>query len=49
MNYIVVQTGTGITVDAVYATYELALQCVAHLATVYPTVVFTILPYSSQL
>jgi hypothetical protein len=44
MGYIVVQVGSGVTIDKVYATYDLALQCLAHLATVYPTVVFTILP-----
>ena len=44
VGYIVVHQGSGVAVDAVYATYELALQCVAHLATTYPTVVFTILP-----
>ena len=43
VGYIVVHAGSGVTVDAVYATYELALQCLAHLATTYPTVVFTIL------
>jgi len=44
MGYIVVHQGSGVTVDAVYASYDLALQCIAHLATTYPTVVFTILP-----
>jgi hypothetical protein len=42
MGYVVVHTGSGIAIDKVYATYELALQCLAHLATVYPTAVFTI-------
>ena len=44
MGYIVVHQGSGVTVDAVYASYDLALHCIAHLATIYPTVVFTILP-----
>jgi hypothetical protein len=43
MGYIVVHQGSGFTVDAVYASYDLALQCIAHLATVYPTVVFSII------
>jgi len=44
MGYVVVHTSSGTTIDRVYATYELALQCVAHLATTYPTIVFDILP-----
>jgi len=44
MGYVVVQIASGVTIDKVYASYDLALQCLAHLAMVYPTVVFTILP-----